>query len=252
MGERPKSPWTPSYSVTKQGPNEETEELDKLEQLPGPVASIPELATDEVPISPVLITETRASVDGYVTAEAAQETPQTFPILEGSQKTSKKSVHPPFTSPLISDSMCSGPVYLLSTSSTPQVTPMSLSLPPSALTSLPPMTMAARDWSPQLPHASFLVDGSPLRQRFLKRAAHPSTSQLENLFLNPQLKTLQPLPSPLPSRKTERRSLVGAQSCEGDLPQSYASKFLKFTIIFIISIFIFILILMHCLNFLYH
>jgi hypothetical protein len=97
MGERPKSPWTPSYSVTKQGPSEDSEELDDLEQLPGPVTNIHALATEEEPIPPVLITETRASVDEHVMAEgapAAQETPQIFPILdERSQKFSKKSVH---------------------------------------------------------------------------------------------------------------------------------------------------------------
>ncbi|KAG1750143.1 hypothetical protein EDB19DRAFT_1904393 [Suillus lakei] len=116
VGERPKSPWTPSYSVTKQGPNEvveEVEELDELEHLPGPVSSIPALAADEEPIPPVLIIETRASVDEPVMTEAPsehegainvselsetcddvevdeapiiRETPQTFPILEEPQK----------------------------------------------------------------------------------------------------------------------------------------------------------------------
>lgn len=106
VGERPKSPWTPSYSVTKQGQSEETEELDELEQLPSPVASAPALAADEEPVHSVLITETRASVDEYVTADEApivQETFQTFPKLEGSQKISQKSVHPSLTAPVITD-----------------------------------------------------------------------------------------------------------------------------------------------------
>ncbi|KAG1779156.1 hypothetical protein EV702DRAFT_1090745 [Suillus placidus] len=120
VGERPKSPWTPSYSVTKQGPNdavEEVEKLDELEHLPGPLSNIPALATDEVPIPPVLITTTRASVDEPVMAETpscseddvtvselsktyddveasgaliAQETPQTFPVLEEPQKIANK------------------------------------------------------------------------------------------------------------------------------------------------------------------
>ncbi|KAG2140104.1 hypothetical protein DEU56DRAFT_798627 [Suillus clintonianus] len=120
VGERPKSPWTPSYSVTKQGPNEdveEVEELDELEYLPGPVSSVPALEADEEPIPPVLITETRASVDEPVVAEVpsehegavtvselsethgdvevngapiARETPQTFPVLEELQKVAKK------------------------------------------------------------------------------------------------------------------------------------------------------------------
>ncbi|OAX41176.1 hypothetical protein K503DRAFT_531900 [Rhizopogon vinicolor AM-OR11-026] len=93
VGERPKSPWTPSYSVTKQGPAEEMEELDKLEQLPDLLASTPALAADEMPTHPILITETRASVDDHVVTEeaaAAQEAPQAFPILEVSQKISQK------------------------------------------------------------------------------------------------------------------------------------------------------------------
>ncbi|OJA18177.1 hypothetical protein AZE42_05301 [Rhizopogon vesiculosus] len=93
VGERPKSPWTPSYSVTKQGPTEEMEELDELEQLPDLLAGTPALAADEKPVPPILITETRASVDEHVVTEeaaAAQEVPQVFPILEVSQKISKK------------------------------------------------------------------------------------------------------------------------------------------------------------------
>lgn len=120
VGERPKSPWTPSYSVTKQGPNdtvEEVEELDKLEHLPGPLSSILALAADEEPIPPVLITETLASVDEPTMAETplylegdvtvselsethdnveasgaliTRETPQTFPILEEPQKIARK------------------------------------------------------------------------------------------------------------------------------------------------------------------
>lgn len=120
VGERPKSPWTPSYSVTKQGPNdavEEVEKLDELEHLPGPLSSIPAFATDEEPIPPVLITTTRASVDEPVMAETpscseddvtvselsktygdveasgapiAQEIPQTFPVLEEPQKIANK------------------------------------------------------------------------------------------------------------------------------------------------------------------
>ncbi|KAG1870602.1 hypothetical protein DFJ58DRAFT_763741 [Suillus subalutaceus] len=72
VGERPKSPWTPSYSVTKQGPNdsvEEAEELDELEHLPGPLSSAPPFVADKEPIPPVLITETRASVDEPTMAE---------------------------------------------------------------------------------------------------------------------------------------------------------------------------------------
>lgn len=230
-----------------QGPTEEMEELDELELLPGPVASAPAPAVDEEPIPPVFITETRASVDEHVVAEEASAA-QVFPILEVSQKISQKSVHHPLTSSFIPDSVYSGPTYLPSTSSTPQASPMSVNLPPSASISPPPTKMAARDWSPRLPLASSLVDGSPLRPRFLKRVAHHSTSQLENSFIRHQLKTLQPPQSPPPSRKTGRRNLVGAQSCEGDLPppDSDASSFLKFTIIFII----FVLIL--CFTFLYH
>ncbi|KAG1771018.1 hypothetical protein EDD22DRAFT_966385 [Suillus occidentalis] len=117
VGERPKSPWTPSYSVTMQGPNEAVEEVQELEHLPGPPSSIPAFVADEEPIPPVLITETRASVDEPVTAEAlsrskgdvtvselfetcndveasevliALETPQTFPVLEEPQKIANK------------------------------------------------------------------------------------------------------------------------------------------------------------------
>ncbi|KAG1821145.1 uncharacterized protein BJ212DRAFT_1337899 [Suillus subaureus] len=119
VGERPKSPWTPSYSVTKQGPNdvEEVEDLGELEHLPGPLSSVSALAADEEPIPPVLITETLASVDEPVIAETlsclegdvtvselsethddveangvpiARETPQTFPVLEEPQKIAKK------------------------------------------------------------------------------------------------------------------------------------------------------------------
>ncbi|KAG2367046.1 hypothetical protein BDR07DRAFT_385643 [Suillus spraguei] len=179
VGERPKSPWTPSYSVTKQGPNdavEEVEELDGLEHLPGPLFSVPTLAADEEPIPPVLITETRASMP-----------------------------------------------------------PRSLDPPPSASIFPPP---TAIDWSPQPLPVSSLVDGSLLHPRFLKRVAHRSTLQLENSSTSPQLKILQPLPSPPLSRKTRRRSLVGAQSCEKQGRPPYASEFLKLIIVFIIFIFI--------------
>jgi len=120
VGERPKSPWTPSYSVTKQGPNdavEEVEELNEIEYLTGPLSNIPALAADEELIPPVIITETRASVDEPVVAETpsrsegdvtvselsetyddveasgtsfARETPQTFPVLEEPQKFANK------------------------------------------------------------------------------------------------------------------------------------------------------------------
>jgi hypothetical protein len=115
IGERPKSPWTPSYSVTKQGPNGAVEEVQELEDLPGPLSSIPALAVDEEPIPPVLITETRASVDEPVVAETlsrsegdviiselsktyveasgapiTREIPQTFPVLEEPQRITNK------------------------------------------------------------------------------------------------------------------------------------------------------------------
>lgn len=117
VGERPKSPWTPSYSVTMQGPNEAVEEVQGLEHLSGPLSSIPAFTADEEPIPPVLITETRASVDEPVMAETlsrsegdvivselsetcddveangalvARETPQTFPVLEEPQKIANK------------------------------------------------------------------------------------------------------------------------------------------------------------------
>ncbi|KAG1733617.1 uncharacterized protein EDB91DRAFT_633015 [Suillus paluster] len=126
---------------------------------------------------------------------------------------------------------------LPSTSSTP---PRSLNPTPSASISPPPTEPTARGWSPRPLLVSSLVDGSPLRPRFLKRVAHRSTLPLENLFISRQSKTLQPLlqppPSPLPSRKTGKRSLVGAQSCERDRPLPYASEFLKLIIVFIIFV----------------
>lgn len=117
VGERPKSPWTPSYSVTMQGPNEVVEEVQELEHLSSSLSSIPAFAADEEPIPPVLITETRASVDEPVMAETlsrseddvivselsetcddveangalvAREPPQTFPVLEEPQKIANK------------------------------------------------------------------------------------------------------------------------------------------------------------------
>ncbi|KAG2133654.1 uncharacterized protein EDB93DRAFT_1173961 [Suillus bovinus] len=119
VGERPKSPWTPSYSVTKQGSNDavEEEELDEIEHIPGPLSSIPALSAHEEPIPPVFITETRAFVDEPLMAETpslsegdvtvselsesyddveasggpiARETPQTFPVLEEPQKITNK------------------------------------------------------------------------------------------------------------------------------------------------------------------
>ena len=49
--ERPKSPWTPSYSVTSQGPGiaaEDSKEVEKLEQLPPP-AEQPEVVLSAEP-----------------------------------------------------------------------------------------------------------------------------------------------------------------------------------------------------------
>ena len=42
---RPKSPWTPSYSVTMQGPSTDAEELDNLEPLPQR-SIVPEISED--------------------------------------------------------------------------------------------------------------------------------------------------------------------------------------------------------------
>ena len=49
--ERPKSPWTPSYSVTTQGPSvteEEAKEVEELEQLPPPVGQPQVVLTAEL------------------------------------------------------------------------------------------------------------------------------------------------------------------------------------------------------------
>lgn len=248
-----------------QGPNEAVEEVQELEHLSGPLSSIPASAADEEPIPPVLITETRASVDEPVMTETlsrsegnvivselsetcddveasgalvARETPQTFPVLEEPQKiANKKSVHVSLTSFLIPDSMHSGQACLPSMSSTP---PKSLKLAPSASIFPPTMEPTATDWSPRPLLVSSLVDGSPLHPRFLKRVAHRSTLQLENSSISPQSKTLQPLLQPLPSpplsRKTRKRSLVGAQSCERQGLLPYASEFLKLIIVFIIFV----------------
>lgn len=240
--------------------------MQEFEHLPGPLSGIPTLATDEEPIPPVLITETRASVDEPVMAETlsrsegdvivselsetyddvaangapiARETPQTFPVLEEPQKLANKmSVHVSLTSFLIPDSMHSGQACLPSMSSTPL---RSLKLAPSVSIFPPTTEPTATDWSPRPLLVSSLVDGSPLHPRFLKRVAHRSTLQLENLSISPQSKTLQPLLQPLPSpplsRKTRKRSLVGAQSCERQgLPPYYASEFLKLIIVFIIFV----------------
>ncbi|KAF9223864.1 hypothetical protein BS17DRAFT_781329 [Gyrodon lividus] len=84
--ERPKSPWTPSYSVTKQGPGEliDEEELDHLDQLPELfTATITDSAAEtttsfggstqefaesivEAVIPVVLVTEIQASIDKSV------------------------------------------------------------------------------------------------------------------------------------------------------------------------------------------
>jgi hypothetical protein len=235
------------------------EELDELEHLPGPLSSIPALAADEEPILPVLITETQASVDELVMAETpsclegdvtvselsetyddvevsgtsiAHETPQAFPVVEESQKIAKKSVHVSLTSFPISDTVHSGQVCLLSTNSTP---PRSLNLAPSASIFLPTTEPTATDWSPRPLLVSSLVDGFPLHPRFQKRVARRLTLQLENSSINPQSKTLQPLPSHPLLRKTRKRNLVGAQSCErqGPPPLPYASEFVKLIIVFI-------------------
>lgn len=53
--ERPKSPWTPSYSVTHQGntplasPAHSTKELEEIEQLPPPVEEKPSIVVEEAP-----------------------------------------------------------------------------------------------------------------------------------------------------------------------------------------------------------
>lgn len=51
--DRPKSPWTPSYSVTRQGstplasPARATKELDDLEELPPPAEEKPSILVEE-------------------------------------------------------------------------------------------------------------------------------------------------------------------------------------------------------------
>ncbi|KAH7930187.1 hypothetical protein BV22DRAFT_80986 [Leucogyrophana mollusca] len=121
--ERPRSPWTPSYSVTRQGPGEpeeEEKELAELEQLPSSVA---EASVDESVPSVVVTDETAAtSSDEGTTPESASEpdikqtedhpadnqevaaadvheeasddVPQTFPIPSEAHKLGQKpSVH---------------------------------------------------------------------------------------------------------------------------------------------------------------
>lgn len=238
------------------------EELNEIEYLTGPLSNIPALAADEELIPPVIITETRASVDEPVVAETpsrsegdvtvselsetyddveasgtsfARETPQTFPVLEEPQKfANKKSVHVSPTSFLTSDFVHSGQACLPSTSLMPLRSPN----PAPSASIFPPTTEpTATDWSPRPLLVSSLVDGSPLHPRFLKRVAHRSTLQLENSSISPQSKILQPLLQPVPfpplSRKTRKRSLVGARSCERQSPPPYASEFLKLIIVFI-------------------
>ena len=52
LQERPKSPWTPSYSVTTQGPGtvEEEKEIEQLEQLP-PVVQEEAVPTPQVEVT---------------------------------------------------------------------------------------------------------------------------------------------------------------------------------------------------------
>ncbi|KAG1905279.1 uncharacterized protein F5891DRAFT_1183219 [Suillus fuscotomentosus] len=97
VGERPKSLWTPSYSVTKQGPNdavEEVEELNEIEYLTGPLSSIPPVMTETPLCSEGNVTVSDLS-ETYDDVEAsgtpfARETPQTFPALEEPQKFTNK------------------------------------------------------------------------------------------------------------------------------------------------------------------
>lgn len=83
--ERPKSPWTPSYSVTTQGPNdsapvEGVDDLEDLEQLP-PLAVASDLVLEELGITPTMsVTDTEGATQEGAAPVLAEVCPQ-HPIV---------------------------------------------------------------------------------------------------------------------------------------------------------------------------
>ncbi|KAH7884504.1 hypothetical protein F5I97DRAFT_1461917 [Phlebopus sp. FC_14] len=83
--ERPKSPWTPSYSVTQQGPGgldvNDEEELESLDQLPEPVVSEPAPSSNasSPDVSPGGLAEPVVSEATYASSAPTLDTPEDVP-----------------------------------------------------------------------------------------------------------------------------------------------------------------------------